>query len=77
MMNDEKYIRGSEWRKWDLHIHSRETKLNNQFGTVSDSDFAVKTQIESRGVTVFLNLELRLTYQNKENDCCDIHILYS
>jgi hypothetical protein len=25
-----KYKRGSEWRKWDLHIHTPETKLNSQ-----------------------------------------------
>ncbi len=27
-----KYPRGSEWRKWDLHVHTPFTKLNNQFG---------------------------------------------
>lgn len=26
-----KYLRGSEWRKWDLHIHTPETKKNDQF----------------------------------------------
>ncbi|HAY34742.1 MAG TPA: hypothetical protein DCY06_11485 [Bacteroidetes bacterium] len=26
-----KYKRGSEWRKWDLHIHTPETKKNDQF----------------------------------------------
>ena len=25
------YRRGSEWRKWDLHLHAPETKQNNQF----------------------------------------------
>jgi predicted metal-dependent phosphoesterase TrpH len=25
------YPRGSEWRKWDLHIHSTLSALNNQF----------------------------------------------
>ena len=29
--------RGSEWRKWDLHIHAPGTKLNDQF-TTSDGD---------------------------------------
>lgn len=24
--------RGSEWRKWDLHVHTPESHLNNQFG---------------------------------------------
>ena len=27
----EAWPRGSEWRKWDLHLHSPGTKLNNQF----------------------------------------------
>src|SRR5579862_6530989 len=25
------YPKGSEWRKWDLHLHSPATLLNNQF----------------------------------------------
>lgn len=29
-MNNE-YKRGSEWRKWDLHVHTPETKLNNNY----------------------------------------------
>ena len=28
-----KYPRGSEWRKWDLHIHTPGTAKNNQFPT--------------------------------------------
>ena len=31
------YPKGSEWRKWDLHLHSPATLLNNQFaGTTPD-----------------------------------------
>ena len=30
--------KGSEWRKWDLHIHTPFTKLNNRGFTLSDSD---------------------------------------
>lgn len=26
-----KYKRGSEWRKWDLHIHTPGTKKNDHF----------------------------------------------
>ena len=33
--------RGSEWRKWDLHVHTPASGLNNQFG--SDWDLYVKT----------------------------------
>ncbi len=31
MSADIKYPRGSEWRKWDLHIHSPMSGLNNQY----------------------------------------------
>ncbi len=30
-MSYTKYKRGSEWRKWDLHIHTPGTKKNDQF----------------------------------------------
>ena len=32
-----KFERGSEWRKWDLHIHSPCTLLNNFFNSDWDS----------------------------------------
>ncbi|MEW6417772.1 MAG: AAA family ATPase [Nitrospirota bacterium] len=31
-----KYPRGSEWRKWDLHVHSPLSGLNNQYPKKSD-----------------------------------------
>ncbi|MFA6955907.1 MAG: hypothetical protein WC538_08550 [Thermoanaerobaculia bacterium] len=37
-MNSATYPRGSEWRKWDLHIHGPGTKLNDQFKTADGSD---------------------------------------
>ena len=30
--------RGSEWRKWDLHLHAPGTKLSDQFRTVAGAD---------------------------------------
>lgn len=27
----EEYVRGSEWRRWDLHIHTPGTQKNDQF----------------------------------------------
>jgi exonuclease SbcC len=30
--------RGSQWRKWDLHIHTPHTKLNNQYKVVEGGD---------------------------------------
>jgi len=92
--------RGSEWRKWDLHMHSPYTFLNKY--SCSDEDFVkaifdsniscvgltnyfkfdekeyeLKEKLESNGITTFLNLELRLDYQNKEDDCLDLHIIFS
>jgi energy-coupling factor transporter ATP-binding protein EcfA2 len=101
MQTNDNFSRGSEWRKWDLHCHSKETRLNNQFGSVSvdnyvqkikssnlcvvgltnyfnfsDGDYTLKETLEKQGIITFLNLELRLTYQNKEDECCDLHIIF-
>jgi energy-coupling factor transporter ATP-binding protein EcfA2 len=37
-MNSAKYSRGSEWRKWDLHLHSPGTKQNDQFKSPEGRD---------------------------------------
>lgn len=44
------FERGSEWRKWDLHIHTPQTKLNNRY---SDNWDAFIKKIESSDVSVF------------------------
>ena len=99
--------RGSEWRKWDLHIHSPQTFLNNEYGRCSDGDFIngdfikkikssglsaigltdyfkfentfwdLKKKLENEGIVVFPNLEFRSEHTNKQNDCCDFHIIFS
>ena len=92
--------RGSEWRKWDLHLHSPYTFLNKYNSTddefvnkiinekiscigltnyfkFDDNEFALKEKLERNDITVFLNLELRLDYQNKEDDCLDLHVIFS
>jgi len=38
--------RGSEFRKWDLHIHSPYTVLNNQFDKLSDGSPDVEKFIQ-------------------------------
>lgn len=101
-MEENKYKRGSEWRKWDLHVHSLKTHLNNNYSGINEDalitklqesgicvvgltnyfnftqeDYALKKKLEQKGITAFLNLELRLTYQNKEDQCCDIHIIFN
>lgn len=100
MTDNSQYNRGSEWRKWDLHIHSLHSHLGNNYNGISpddfikkikqenievvgltnyfnftDEDFKLKEKLEKNGITVFLNLEIRLAYQNKEDDCCDAHII--
>ena len=92
---------GSIWRKWDLHLHSISTHMNNSYKSTTieefvkkiqdeelsaigltnyfnftDDDYTLKSALEEVGITVFLNLEIRLSYQNKEDDCCDIHIIF-
>ena len=42
--------RGSEWRKWDLHIHSPKTFLANEYNGCSIDDFV--NEIEAKGIAV-------------------------
>ena len=99
---ENKKTRGSEWRRWDLHVHSLKTHLNNNYSSINEDDiigklqeseiriigltnyfnftkedYELKNKLEQQGIIVFLNLELRLTYQNKEDQCCDIHIIFN
>lgn len=37
MQNSGNYTAGSEWRRWDLHVHTPESVLNNGFGAEWDS----------------------------------------
>ena len=38
MMHYTKYSQGSKWRKWDLHLHSPETKLSDNYKNDDESD---------------------------------------
>ena len=50
--------RGSEWRRWDLHVHTPETILNNQFGSWEEYLKAIEAQREVKvlGVTDYLSI---------------------
>ena len=50
--------RGSEWRRWDLHIHTPDTALNNQFGDWDEYLNTIETQNEVRvlGVTDYFTI---------------------
>ena len=54
--------RGSEWRKWDLHVHTPETKLNNQYNAESNvwREFCKrieKSDVDVFGITDYFSLE--------------------
>ncbi|MGR6862280.1 TrlF family AAA-like ATPase [Aliivibrio salmonicida] len=94
------YKKGSEWRKWDLHLHTPYTNLNRYKATDTefikkiknaeisvvaltnyyyfrDEEFSLKAKLESEGIAVFFNLELRTSYTNAQDKCCDIHVIFS
>ena len=62
-MCNPKYPRGSEWRKWDLQVHTPFSSLNNSFS--EDFDVYAKTLLESAiekkiaaiGVTDYFSIE--------------------
>lgn len=95
-----KYAKGSEWRKWDLHLHTPYTNLNpykandeafinklkeegiaavalTNYYHFKEGEFELKKKLESEGITTFLNLELRCSYTNNDDKCCDIHVIFS
>jgi hypothetical protein len=47
------YPRGSEWRKWDLHVHTPYTKLHNGYGGDSDVWDMFCAEIEKSDISVF------------------------
>jgi hypothetical protein len=50
--------RGSEWRRWDLHIHTPDTALNDQFGTWDEYLAAIEAhpEIVAMGVTDYTSI---------------------
>jgi len=63
------YARGSEWRRWDLHIHTPETALEDKFG--SWDEFFTRLESEKEvvvaGVTDYLSIgNYRKLYAHQE-----------
>lgn len=52
------HSRGSEWRRWDLHIHTPETALNDQFGDWGEYLRAIESQTDVGvlGITDYLTI---------------------
>ena len=64
--NSNPMSRGSEWRKWDLHIHSPLSGLNNQFPMLSNGEpdweaylgaLEALTDISVLGITDYFSIE--------------------
>ena len=56
--------RGSEWRKWDLHVHTKGTNKNDQFSSNSTESFfelffkkAVVNDISAIGITDYFTID--------------------
>ena len=62
-MRFKKHLRGSEWRKWDLQIHTPFSYLNNQFGNDWDKyvkelfSRAIANEIAVIGITDYFCIE--------------------
>jgi len=59
-----RFNRGSEWRKWDLHVHTKDTNKNDQFLSSSFDEFcinffkkAVENKIAVIGVTDYFSIK--------------------
>ena len=48
------HYKGSEWNKWDLHIHTPESGMANQFG--NDWDKYVLSLFKLSGLRIILQL---------------------
>ena len=58
------YPKGSEWRKWDLHVHTKGTLKNDQFKSKTFDKFcvilfqkALEKEIAAIGITDYFNIK--------------------
>lgn len=56
--------RGSEWGRWDLHVHTKGTAKNDNFGNISFDDYcielfkkALQSNIKAIGITDYFSIE--------------------
>src|SRR5216683_5731600 len=62
-MSSSKYPRGSEWRKWDLQVHTPFSALNNGYGNDFEKyakglfEKAVEKRIAVIGITDYFSIE--------------------
>jgi predicted metal-dependent phosphoesterase TrpH len=58
------FKKGSEWRKWDLHIHTKGTNKNDNFDSADFDSFcdtlfrkALDKDIKAIGITDYFNID--------------------
>ena len=63
MTKHNKFPKGSEWRRWDLHIHTKDTAKNDQFKSSTFEEFCVtlfKKALENKiaviGITDYFSI---------------------
>ncbi len=58
--------RGSVWRRWDLHVHTPETAMENRFGSWDEYLTAIEANPDVRvlGITDYLLLDNYVTLKN-------------
>ncbi|HEX8104293.1 MAG TPA: hypothetical protein VF533_16875 [Solirubrobacteraceae bacterium] len=60
------YPRGSEWRKWDLHLHAPGTKLSDAYGSPPDwprfCEAIEASDIAAFGITDYFSLDSYFTF---------------
>ncbi len=66
------YPKGSEWRKWDLHLHVPFTKLNNGYALANGGDVwaefcdkVERSDVEVFGITDYFSVENYLEFKKK------------
>ena len=68
------FDRGSEWRRWDLHLHAPGTKLSDRYGSENNVldkyiDFLEKSPVHAFGITDYFSVDsyFNLIEKYKEN----------
>ncbi|HII3709353.1 TPA: TrlF family AAA-like ATPase [Pasteurella multocida] len=76
-------LRGSEWGRWDLHVHTKNTAKNDQFKSRDMNEYceilfkkAIKKDIKVIGITDYLNIYTNNKFTDDEKDkVSDIFII--
>lgn len=70
--------RGSEWGRWDLHVHTKGTAKNDQFGNISFEEYciqlfrkAMERNIKSIGITDYFSIEKYKMVKNFQDEITD------